>query len=167
MFLATPCHRHRILRGAGLLAIATLTVPLVSCGGSSSRHAAPTTTDEPTVTESVTTAFQQFFDGNTPAAQKISLLEDGPQFADAINAQAGSPMAKSTTATVQNVASSGTDHADVTYTILLAGTPALSGQRGSAVRTDGSWKVTAATFCALLTLEGNPPAACAGVPPIG
>ncbi|RMI35048.1 hypothetical protein [Nocardia stercoris] len=157
---------HRIRRGAGLLVVAALTVPLTACGGSSSKHAAPTT-GEPTVTEAVTTVFQQFFDGNTPAAQKISLLENGAQFADAINAQAGSPMAKSTTATVQNVASSGTDHVDVTYTILLAGTAALSGQRGGAVRAAGGWKVTAATFCALLTLEGNPPAACAGVPPIG
>jgi hypothetical protein len=51
----------------------------------------------------------------------------------------------------------------VTYSILVAGTPALKNQPGVAVSQDGIWKVGDQSFCALLTLEnsGKAPAACA------
>jgi hypothetical protein len=150
----------RTLTACALAAVLATTT--AACGGSSNSSSAATSSSrEPTVTEAVTTTYQRFFDGSTTADQKIALLENGQAFAATIKAQAGSSMAKSTTATVSNVASSGTDHADVTYTILFNGKPALAGQSGTAVRTGGTWKVTAATFCALLTLEGNPPPVCA------
>jgi len=36
----------------------------------------------------------------------------------------------------------------------------LQFRRGKAVREGNTWKVSAQTFCALLTLQGNPPSAC-------
>ncbi|WP_067667643.1 hypothetical protein [Nocardia miyunensis] len=146
---------------AGALA-ALLTTTTAACGGADNKSGGtPSTSRQPTVTQAVTTTYQRFFDGSTSADEKIALLENGEAFAATIKAQAGSSMAKSTTATVSNVASSGTDRADVTFTILFNGKPALAGQSGTAIRTGGAWKVTAATFCALLTLEGNPPPVCA------
>jgi hypothetical protein len=52
--------------------------------------------------------------------------------------------------------------ATVVYTVLLAGTPALSNQKGVAVYQDGTWKVGVASFCGLLTLEnsGKTPSVC-------
>ncbi|MFI5777864.1 hypothetical protein [Nocardia sp. NPDC051570] len=138
---------------------------LSACGGSHTASTPSPTTGELTVTQAVTDTYQRFFDGSTSADDKIALLENGQAFAEAIRAQANSPMAKATTATVSNVASTATDHADVTFTILFNGQPALANQQGSAVHADGGWKVTAVTFCALLTLEGNPPPACAAATP--
>ncbi|MFF3566222.1 hypothetical protein [Nocardia jiangxiensis] len=146
--------------------LAALLSTTAACGGSDDKSSGtPSSAHPASVTEAVTTTYKRFFDGSTTADQKIALLENGQAFADTIKAQADSSMAKSTTATVSNVASSATDHADVTFTILLNGKPALAGQSGTAVRTDGTWKVTAATFCALLTLEGNPPPVCAAMTP--
>jgi hypothetical protein len=36
----------------------------------------------------------------------------------------------------------------------------LKDQTGYAVKEGGTWKVAEYTFCGLLTLQGNPPAAC-------
>jgi hypothetical protein len=53
----------------------------------------------------------------------------------------------------------------VSYSILLGGQPALSGQTGVAVLQDGTWKVGLASFCGLLATENGGktaglPAAC-------
>lgn len=155
--------RDMCTRTAALLAACALTIlpAVTACGGSDDESDAAATTGPPSVTEAVTRSYERFFDGGTDAEEKMAVLENGKAFADTINAQADSPMSKSTAATVSGVASTGTDHADVTYTILMGGKPALANQPGSAIYQDGTWKVTAATFCALLTLQGNPPAVCA------
>ncbi|NKY49077.1 hypothetical protein [Nocardia vermiculata] len=110
--------------------------------------------------QQVTVNFERFFDGATPADQKIDLLEDGPAFAETINAQADSPMAKSATAKVTDISDLGREHANVTFDVLFNGQPALSGQQGAAVLIDGTWKVASETFCALLTLQGAAPPVC-------
>ncbi|MBF6174526.1 hypothetical protein [Nocardia blacklockiae] len=155
--------RGMCTRAAALLAAGALTIlsAVAACGGADDESDAAGTTGPPSVTEAVTRSYERFFDGGTDADQKMAVLENGKAFADTINAQADSPMSKATTATVSGVASTGTDHADVTYTILMGGKPALANQQGSAIYQDGTWKVTAATFCALLTLQGNPPPICA------
>jgi hypothetical protein len=106
-------------------------------------------------------AYVTFFRGTTPAVRKVRLLQNGAAFAAVITAQATSPLAQSTAATVSAVTVQSTDRAVVVYTVTLAGQPALTNQTGVAVRESGSWKVAAVTFCALLTLEGRPPPACA------
>ncbi|MEV5650346.1 hypothetical protein AB0L57_19025 [Nocardia sp. NPDC052254] len=155
---------------AKMLAVCAVTALLAvgaGCGNDDSDNtsAAPSKSGAPTVTEAVTVNFEKFFDGATSADQKIALLENGPAFADAIKAQADSPMAKSASAKVTNVATIDSDHADVTFDVLFNGKPALSGQQGSAVVVDNTWKVTASTFCALLTLEGAAPPVCGAPAP--
>jgi hypothetical protein len=101
-----------------------------------------------------------FFSGATPAATKIVLLQNGPQFAAVINAQAGSQLAKSAGASVTSVTRNSPTTAKVRYSILLGGQPALKDQVGQAILVGGSWKVGSSSFCALLSLEGTKVPAC-------
>ncbi|HEX5447940.1 MAG TPA: hypothetical protein VFW90_01940 [Candidatus Saccharimonadales bacterium] len=107
----------------------------------------------------------KFFSGTTDANGKINLLQNGQQFAPVIKAQAQSPTAKATTATVSNVSLNGNGNsntATVTYTIDIGGKPALSNQKGQAVKANGTWKVGDAAFCGLLELSGSVPPNCPG-----
>lgn len=95
----------------------------------------------------------------------MSLVEDGSQFGSIIRSQAGSSLATGATAKVSKVTVVSPTQAKVTYTILLDGQPVLKNQSGVAVFQNGKWKVGAASFCGLLTLENggstkNLPAAC-------
>ena len=156
---------------------AALALTLAGCGGSSA--VGPGTTSAPGTTAStsgsatptgsaaaaaavaaVKTAWVTFFAGTTSAATKISLLENGQQFTQVIDAQAGSALAKGTTAKVIQVTQTSPSTADVNYTILINGQPALQNQLGRAVLVNGEWKVGANSFCALLALEGTKVAAC-------
>jgi Tfp pilus assembly protein FimV len=106
-----------------------------------------------------------FFNAKTPPARRISLLQDGQQFASVINSQAGSGLAAEATAKVTKVVVTSPTKANVTYSILVGGQPALSGKSGVAVKQDGTWKVGLASFCGLLVLENggsssNLPSSC-------
>jgi hypothetical protein len=111
--------------------------------------------------KAVTEAYTTFFDPKTAADKRANLLERGPQFTPAIQAQASNPMSGSTSVTVSDVKVTDPSHAAVTYTVLMNGSPVLPNQAGQAVLDGGQWKVAAATFCALLSLQGAPPPVCA------
>ncbi|WP_024793867.1 hypothetical protein [Tomitella biformata] len=115
--------------------------------------------------QAITTAFTTFFAGASPAGTKLEYLQDAPNFTATVDAQAGSGLATATTATVSGLLSTDPGQASVTYSILMDGKSVLADQTGVAVQEDGTWKVSAATFCDLLTLEngGTPPAECVGV----
>jgi hypothetical protein len=117
----------------------------------------------PPVTAQIAKTWAQFFDGSTPAAKKVQLLQNGARFQAVIEAQANSPLAKQTKVKVARVTLLGPARAKVLYTILLAGQPALPNQVGIAVRAHGTWQVSDQSFCALLQLEGAPPPACKGM----
>jgi hypothetical protein len=104
-----------------------------------------------------------FFAGTTPAATKITLLQNGTRFAAVIRAQASSSLAQQTKAKVKSVTLLGSTKAKVVYTITIAGAPALTNQVGLAVKVKGKWLVSAKSFCALLRLQGGAPPACNGV----
>jgi hypothetical protein len=106
-----------------------------------------------------------FFDPKTPVDKRIALLENGHTFAPVIKSQAGSALASQASASVSKVAVTAPDQAMVGYSILLGGQPVLANQSGTAVYQDGMWKVGAASFCGLLTVESGGsaaslPAAC-------
>lgn len=115
--------------------------------------------------QTITTAFEKFFDGQSDAETKLGQIQDPDRFADTINAQAGLDIAKSTTVKVGDVDKVAPGRAAVTYTILMNDDPVLADQHGYAVREDDEWKVSASSFCTLLTLEneGTPPQECSGV----
>jgi hypothetical protein len=103
-----------------------------------------------------------FFSGSTSAGKKISLLQNGSAFSSVIDAQASSSLAKGASAKVKKVTLTSSTRASVTYTVLLDGVAALSDQSGTAVLEGGTWKVGAASFCGLLSLEGVKTPACPG-----
>ena len=153
--------RHRRWVAIGLVAGASL---LGACGSSSPTTTTTTTTTTSTTTTTTTIRANQtslitatwiaFFDGNTSAAGKIAALENGSQFAQIINGQASSAMAKSVHATVSKVSDITATSAKVRYSIYLGTSVALANQTGDAVYQGGQWKVSVSSFCVLLSLEG-------------
>jgi hypothetical protein len=109
----------------------------------------------------IKTNWEEFFNGKSSAATKISLLQNGQKFASVINAQAGTGLAASATATVTAVVVESPTTATVSYNIGVSGA-SLNNQTGTAVYENGMWKVGDISFCALLTLEngGTAPAIC-------
>lgn len=135
----------------------------------SATTSAPTTSGTSSLStqdqQEITNAFMTFFAGSSPAATKLQYVQDPANFAETINAQSGSGLATTTTATVAGILGTAPGQASVTYTILMGGQPALTNQTGVAVQENGKWLVSAATFCDLLTLEngGTAPPECVGV----
>ena len=159
------------------LCIVGLLVLAAGCGGSSSTTTTspPTTAAAPTTTTSLQTTtsaggttssgtfsgeeatiaanWVKFFDGTVPAQGKVGLLENGQQYAKELDANAASPFAKLSTATVSSVTITSPTTATVTYSILVSGQPALADQTGQAVKQNGVWTVSAKSFLDLLALQ--------------
>jgi hypothetical protein len=112
----------------------------------------------------ITANWEAFFNGQTSAAKKIQLLQNGQKFAAVINAQAGSGLASTAGAKVTAVVVNSATSATVSYDITLSGATALANQTGTAVYQDGKWKVGDVSFCQLLKLEnaGSSPSVCSG-----
>jgi len=157
-----------------IVTVCALGACLAACGGSSgsspaasSTSAAATPANSATPATSATspaattaqaaieTDWAAFFNAKTPVAKRISLLQDGQEFASVIKAQAGSSLASEATAKVTKVSSVTSKQAKVTYSILLGGQPELTDQSGVAVNQGGTWKVGLASFCGLLALENG------------
>jgi hypothetical protein len=162
-----------------LLACAALGVTLAACGASSSGGGAAASTSPSSAAapssapaasasasssapaassaaaSSIAADWTAFFNAKTPVAQRISLLEDGQEFATVIKSQAGGGLAAAATAKVTRVTVTSPSQATVVYNILVAGQAALSNQSGTAVLQDGTWKVGLASFCGLLSLEAG------------
>src|ERR1019366_5367411 len=130
---------------------------------SASMAASPSASSSMTASEQAVAAdWAAFFSARTPVAKRVTLLQDGTVLATVIKAQATSTLASEATAKVTLTSPT---QADVTYSILLSGTPALSGQKGVAVYKNGTWQVGVASFCGLLATENGGktsslPAAC-------
>jgi hypothetical protein len=155
--------------GLTLGGIAVASILLAACGSSSPPSASITTTI-PTATAAATTTtttavnsgtstailtnWTTFFSGQTSAAKKLALLQNGSTFASIVNGQASSGLAQSAKAKVSTVTDLTATSADVHYAIYLGSTPALPNQLGVAIKQDGTWKVSDASFCVLLNLEG-------------
>ena len=136
--------------------------PASSPAASSAAPSSPGTGSSSAAVAQITANWEAFFNGKTPTAKKISLLQNGRKFASVINAQAGSSIATGAGAKVTAVVVNSATSATVSYDITLNGTTALSNQTGTAVYQDGSWKVGDVSFCELLKLEngGTAPSVC-------
>jgi hypothetical protein len=168
-------------RSLAACAAVVASVALAACSSSSSSSSAPpATTSAPAATTAAATTpaattsgsaftgaaklvadnWTAFFDPKTPAATKVTLVQDGSTtLAPVLAGQATNAQAKLTSAKVSAVTVSGST-ATVTWDLLLSGTPVLSGQKGTAVLEGGTWKVSKASFCGLLKLQPPVPAAC-------
>jgi hypothetical protein len=156
--------------GLTLVGIALASVLLAACGSSTPPSASITTTTAPStspaatstsapststaVSAAIITNWTTFFSGQTSAARKLALLQNGSTFASIVNSQASSGLAQSAKAKVSAVTGLTATSGDVHYAIYLGSTPALPNQVGVAIKQDGTWKVSDASFCVLLNLEG-------------
>lgn len=162
-----------------LLACAALGVALAACGssggGSSAAStppaSAPASSSAPPASapassssapasssaaaSAIAANWTAFFDAKTPVAKRISLLEDGQDFATIIKSQAGGGLAAAASAKVTKVTVTSPSQATVGYNILVAGQSALPNQSGTAVLQGGTWKVGLSSFCSLLKLEAG------------
>jgi hypothetical protein len=138
----------------------TSSTPVTSAPPASS----PASSSEPTTGSAAISAIEAnwatFFNAKTPTAKRLTLLENGTEFASVIKAQSGGGLASEASSKVTHVTLTGTDQASVTYAILVGGKTALANQHGLAVYQNGVWKVGDTSFCALLKLEGTSVAAC-------
>jgi hypothetical protein len=141
------------------------TTPSASAATSAPVTPTPTATSSSAAVTAITANWITFFSGATPLAKRVSVLQNGSTFTSSIESSSTFPGASSASAKVTSVTVTSPTQASVTYTILLAGSPVLSNQKGVAVLQDGTWKVGDASFCSLLTLEngGKPPAVCSSV----
>jgi hypothetical protein len=162
--------------GLPLAGIAVASILLAACGASNTSSTTTTTapratttttgtaTSAPTVNPATSSEiianWTTFFSGRTSAAKKLALLQNGSTFASIVNGQASSGLAQSAKAKVSTVTDLTATAADVHYSIYLGSTPALPNEVGVAVKQDGIWKVSDASFCVLLNLEGVRSAAC-------
>jgi hypothetical protein len=130
-----------------------------TASSSTTAQSSSTTTYKPSTAEEATIManWVKFFDGSVAPQDKIGLLENGQQYEKQLEANAASPLAKSSTASVSSVTVTSPTAATVKYSILIGGQPALPDQTGQAVLQDGVWKVGAQSFLALLALQGGSP----------
>jgi hypothetical protein len=119
-----------------------------------------TATSKASTEAAISANWKAFFNGSTTATQKIALLQNGSEFSTIIKGQASSGLAQSVRATVAKVSLLTPTTATVVYSISLGGQTALANQHGQAVDQSGTWKVSVASFCVLLGLEGTKSAAC-------
>ncbi|MBO0747594.1 MAG: hypothetical protein J2O47_04555 [Acidimicrobiaceae bacterium] len=94
-----------------------------------------------------------FFSGKTKAPKRIKLLQNGQKFAAVIHEASANPLASTLSAKVSKVSLTSKTKARVTYSLVAAGQPVLSHQKGTSVLQGGTWKVGDASFCSLLVLE--------------
>jgi hypothetical protein len=146
------------------VAAAAAGIVLAGCGSSGSSNsgassspspstAGPTTGGASSAVSTIKANWEAFFSASTPVAKRVALLQNGQLFRSLIAAQAKSSLAASASAKVTKVSNVTSSQAAVTYSIIVAGTPALSNQKGVAVYDGGTWKVGDASFCGLLGLE--------------
>lgn len=120
-------------------------------------------TSPSSVTTKIKTNWTAFFKGITPAAVKETLLQNGKEFATFLQAQSKTQAARATTVKVTRVKLTSKTTAHVTYTIYLAGSPVEPNAVGTALIQNKVWKVSDASFCALVSLEGSAPKACSKI----
>lgn len=138
----------------------------VAPAGTTGSTGAGGASDQAAEEEAVANNWQAFFNAKTAPSRRIALLQNGQQFAAIIDAESGSSLAAEASAQVTKVTiTSPNRFARVSYTILLGGQPALSGQQGTAVLTNGVWQVSDASFCNLEILvnggsKSSLPAVC-------
>ena len=110
----------------------------------------------------ITTNWEKFFNSSTPTSERVALLQNGSAFTSAINSLSQLPIASGIGAKVTSVTVNSGTSAIVTYNLVSGSSVLLTGQHGTAVYQDGTWKVGDASLCGLFKLVpgGTLPAAC-------
>jgi Flp pilus assembly protein TadD len=176
-----PTRRPLVLVMAGLLMALVTALSACTSGtskpkasGTSPTTAAPVSTASSTATApshdsgnpadiaAIRRAYQQFLDPKIPVAQKTALIQDGPAFLATMQQLSKNPAAATISIQIATVTVTSPNRATVVFTLLVAGSPLLAGQKGYAVRENGRWQVAGETFCGLVAAQGpaNVPKTC-------
>ena len=133
--------------------------PATSAPASSAPASAPASGNAAAAAE-ITANWEKFFNASTSTSQRVALLQNGAAFAVAITGL--SHLVSGLGATVTSVTVTSPTSATVKYNLTASGSTLLSGQTGTAVYENGTWKVGDASLCGLLKLVpgGSTPAAC-------
>ena len=107
----------------------------------------------------IRSAYEQFFSPQTPLADRVAVLQNGPRFKSLVASFANNPLAKNVRVTVSSVMLENPNKAKVVYAVKF-GSTSLGKQTGSAVRENGTWKLGFASLCKLVALGGATPSAC-------
>ncbi len=99
----------------------------------------------------ITTNWNTFFNSSTPNSKRVALLENGEQFATALNQLSSTPLASGLTSKVNAVSVTSSTKASVKYDLSALGQTVAKGATGSSVLQNGTWKVGDDVFCGLLT----------------
>jgi hypothetical protein len=142
-----------LLALSGLLLTGALLVGACSSGASTASRTSKGGSS--TATAKITADWTAFFKGSTSATKKITLLQNGSEFASFLKSQSKTSTGEAVSVKVTKVKVTSKSAATVTYTIYLGKTPELAGASGTAVFQKGTWKVSDASFCALLSLQGT------------
>lgn len=102
----------------------------------------------------ITRAYEQFFNGKNGYGTKMSLLQNSYLFRNVVRAQDKYLLARQAHVSVAHVGAVSGKTAPVRFDLYEGKKVALRNEKGSAVKVAGTWKVSAATVCALLHLEG-------------
>lgn len=158
-----PARRILVAPALGLVLAAAATACSGGPAPGPSPAASPPAASPPAAgspTAAIKANWVKFFDGRTPAAERVSLLQHGQAFARTISAMSG--LGTSASAKVSGVRLTSPTRAAVTYTVYLGTVKALPDEKGTAVLENGVWKVSDRSFCVLLTLQngGKTPSVC-------
>lgn len=105
----------------------------------------------------ITENWERFFQAGTPLDERATLLEDGSEYTEALEIRAADPLQAQASAEVLEVELTDAEHARVVYDVTIGEEVALPEAEGVAVLQDGTWKVSADSFCALITLGATEP----------
>ncbi|MEV8587462.1 hypothetical protein [Streptomyces sp. NPDC051180] len=169
MVVERPGGRSRLV-ALGAVAVLALAPALAGCSDDGDSSGGTSPTPPPGVTEQspgsagpadpaaakaeITRNWTAFFDPGTPTTEKVGLLENGEQLRPVLAAFAADKNAAMTSAKVTGVEFTSATDANVTYDLLVGGTPALPGSQGTSILQDGTWKVSVKTLCGLVELSG-------------
>ncbi|MFF1477984.1 hypothetical protein ACFVYD_10460 [Streptomyces sp. NPDC058301] len=103
----------------------------------------------------ITKNWTTFFDPRASTDAKVKVLENGEALRPLLTAFGDDKNAAQSSAQVTAVDFTSPTEAAVTYDLLVGGSPALPGAKGTAVYQDQTWKVSVRTLCALVRLSGN------------
>lgn len=172
---SAPFQRHagKAARTAGVLLAALLSVTTAAaCGSSGSSSASSPSVSAPASGSSAAASgsapadaakaeaevranWEKFFDPSTSLTDKAAVLENGDQLMPLLQSLAKDPRAGQVKAQVTSVTFTSPTTADLTYSLSIQGSVVVPNASGKAVLVDGTWKVSHASLCALVTSGGN------------
>ena len=153
--------RGPFLASATLVVTASLMLAACGGGGGNQHHSAkrPSASAEPSsgpaAIAAITPNWKKVFNGKASIPSRLALVENGPQVAAFVEAEAKTTFgqaAAGSSATVSSVTITSPSQATVHYEVLLLGAPLLKNQVGTAIYVDGVWKVRILSFCGLAKL---------------